>query len=531
MASILGVMLAGLGLFFTGIKLTSENLRKLTSRRFRTLLSRSLHTDRLAALWGAAVGAVIQSGSGVGYIVVGLLSSGSVTLRRALPLVCWSNVGGAALVMIATLDLDLLKYYLLGLAGLAYGFGRPRRFRYAVGAIFGVALILFGLYMMASQAVILQDQPWFQHALEGTGESYLLAFLSGVLLTTLAQSSAAVSLVAIQMAGSGVLTVEQAILVMYGSNLGGSANFGAVLANRFLSVRQAGAPRQVTAYQVLFDLVGCAIFVPLFMLETMGHLTLMLPLVDPSAENLELRLAVVFLVYNALTAALLSPFSDRLAAWLERTWPATEQEDDSRVQFVGEASPEAPEAALVLVAREQERLLRRLPRYLELVGQSPVEVEAAQAAFASVAGQIEELLGSLTDTDLTRGASSRLLNLHNRHSLIVSLEDSLARLAAAMTTGHTSPTLRTRTDNFIQALDALLLTTLDTVASADPIDRELLLEITSDRGDVMERLRQSFLAGESQLEVADRSALFYLTTLLERAIWLIHELARLLDEP
>ena len=52
-----GSLIAGLGLFFFGIKTLTTHLQELTGRRFRRLLDRSTRNPLLSAVGGALLGA------------------------------------------------------------------------------------------------------------------------------------------------------------------------------------------------------------------------------------------------------------------------------------------------------------------------------------------------------------------------------------------------------------------------------------------------------------------------------------------
>jgi len=76
----------------------------------------------------------------------------------------------------------------------------------------------------------------------------------------------------------------------------------------------------------------------------------------------------------------------------------------------------------------------------------------------------------------------------------------------------------------VEALDTILLTATDALRSGDQADIDMLIRITDDRGSTMERMRTRFQR-ENPDQVADISALHYATTLFERNVWLVRQLA------
>src|SRR5262249_6971805 len=121
--------------------------------------------------------------------------------------------------------------------------------------------------------------------------------------------------------------------------------------------------------------------------------------------------------------------------------------------------------------------------------------------------------------------------LQNRLSLIVYLEDSLRALNAATASVSLEGKLGTLVTTFVDGLDFVLMTMLDTLETRDAVSLDLLVRITEDRGDLMERVRQDYLAEESTVGTADRAVLLQVTSMFERIIWMLQRLARLMDGP
>src|SRR5437867_995852 len=222
MLEIFGSFLAGIGLFFTGVKLVSSNLKQMTSRRFRLLVSRWTGNGWRAGLLGAVAGAVTQSASAIAFLIISLISSGLITVRNALPIMTWANVGLSSLVLLATLNIELMILYLIGIAGVCFAFDKPAKSRTAMAALFGIGLLFLGLQTVRMGTAPLEKLSWFQLLLNRTHSSYAFAFVVGALLTFVAQSSVAVSLIAITMTGAGLFTTDQTIMLIYGTNVGDS---------------------------------------------------------------------------------------------------------------------------------------------------------------------------------------------------------------------------------------------------------------------------------------------------------------------
>src|SRR5262249_29979597 len=155
---------------------------------------------------------------GIVFILVSLVSTGLTTVRRALPIVTWANVGCSALVLVAVLDLRIGILYLIGVAGAAFAFDRSRRVG-AFGAVFGIGMLFYGIELMKTGAEPLQHMPWFPTLVEGRHQSNLLAFVSALGFSFVTQSSTAVSILSIGFSQTGLIGAYPTMMAIYGANV------------------------------------------------------------------------------------------------------------------------------------------------------------------------------------------------------------------------------------------------------------------------------------------------------------------------
>ena len=122
MTVIFADILGWLGLFFIGIKLIGSHLKQIAGRGLRERVAWAVHKPWRAGLLGVLSGALTQSPIAVTLIATSMNTAGLVTIRQAMPLVIWANLGTAAIVMVATVDIHLAVLFLLGAVGLVYYF-------------------------------------------------------------------------------------------------------------------------------------------------------------------------------------------------------------------------------------------------------------------------------------------------------------------------------------------------------------------------------------------------------------------------
>ena len=204
-----GGFVGGLGLFFVGMWLLSESLKRLATRRIRIIAS-YWAPNRYAALgWGALAGGVIQSMAAMTFIAVGFMRANLVSTERALAFVLGGNLGASLLVLLVSLDIQLAAFYVLGISGILMVSKRAVKFRNLGTVLFGAALMFVGLGLVKESAASLATEPLFEGFLGVAGESSLLAFAGAVVLAILVQSSVAVMVFAVSMGSIGVLSADQ----------------------------------------------------------------------------------------------------------------------------------------------------------------------------------------------------------------------------------------------------------------------------------------------------------------------------------
>jgi phosphate:Na+ symporter len=520
----IGQLIAGVGLFFYGLNTVSSNLQQISSRRFRTLISR--FTDRmwLAGLIGFLTGALTQSTTAVTIVLTNMNASGLVTVRRALPIVAWSNVGICVLIFITVLDIRLGVLYLLGACGIANVFIRQVTWKSLIGTGLGIGLLLFGMNEVKKYAVELEHYEEVAGVLAHARGSYLLSLVGGTLIAFLTQSTTAAILIALAMVDTRVLGVDETIMAIYGGNV------GSTFARMLLALSVKGSSRQIGKFQDLLKISGCVLFAALFYLEYDGGIPLVRALAEAITPRVETQMAVVNLVFNLTMASLFTLLMPSIETLLNRYWPALETEDIARVEYLHPQALNDPETAVDLVEKEQARLVGRLPQYLTALraaadGKPRLDHQDMHRAFGLLWREVDAYLTTLSHLPMSPQSSARITNVQGRNGVIGLLEENLFQLVTAVLQSPPSGRLAPLVDGFVEALDFILLTAGEMTASRSKEDARLLATLCSDRGELMGKLRSVYLVGERDLPLGDRSLLLELTTLFDRAVWMLHRLA------
>jgi phosphate:Na+ symporter len=525
--SILANLIAGLGLFFSGLRLLDASLRQATGRQLRTIIGRLTRNPWIAGLVGILTGAVVQSSSGIVFIIVSLVSSGLTTVRRALPIVTWANVGCSALIFVAVLDLRLAILYLIGVAGAGFAFDRSHRSD-ILSAVFGIGMLFYGIELMKVGVEPLKAVQWFPEML-GSGQSYMIAFAGGAAFSFLTQSSTAVSIVAIGFAQTGLIPAYSTMMAIYG------ANVGSTFARMALSTTLKGSVRRLTAYQDLFKIAGAVLFVALLYLEAFEGVPSVHALVSRLTPRIDRQMALVFLLFNLTMAVIFSALQAKIIRLLAWWLPSDQHEDLAKPVFLYEEALSEPATALDLIDKEHVRLARRLLAYPEALRAATESAERQLAfgihgPFVAVAQSIQHFELDLLNRQLGPEETERLTRMQSRLSLITYVEDSLRTLIGAAGQVPPDGRLAILLSSLVEAMDFVLMTMVDALELRTEDSIDLLVRITGDRSEVMERFRQEYLRDETGAGATERAVLMQVTSIFERVIWMIQRLARLVDQ-
>jgi len=534
---ILGTIFAGLGLFFIGIKLISGNLRAMSGRAFRRTIARMTERPLATAAIGVAGGALTQSTNAMTFIVISLVTSGVIELRRALPIVIWANLGTSALVLLATLDMHLMILFVLGITGLGFYLDLDKSNRYGalLGALLGIGLLFFGLDMIKIGAAPLQEFDLVREVLEMASQSLLLGFLIGVFVTLVVQSSATVSVISVTLIGVGVLTFNQSVMIVFGASLGSG------LSVFLLGANLEGRGRQLALFQLLLKVSGLLLIIPLFLAEVWSGMPPLIAQLQTMVPSVDTQVALIYLLLQLASCLAMTALAAPAARLVERLSPPSQEEVLSRPRYLYAQAIEDTESALGLVEREQARLIGRLPLYLDEIRDEPapdrdtegaeLDAQRLHRASASVAAACNAFLCELTERASAHSTFEQIINLQSRNALIVQLQESCIELVESLSFSRSEgnrgdePLLR----SIAESMHALLATLADSLDSPARDDLDLLLEVTHDRSAVMQRVRADLLERSPTLSAAEKQQLLNATSLVERIRWLVRRYAKLVQ--
>lgn len=306
-------LLGGVGLFLFGIKLMGEALQDLAGDRLRRLISSLTSSPVKGVLVGAMVTVLIQSSSATTVMTASFVHAGLMTLRESIGVIMGAAIGTTVTAQIIAFKITEFALPIIGVGMLFAVFGRTKRQKFIGNGIVGFGLLFVGMQTMEGAMQFLHDR---QDIFLAFSHHPLLGVLAGTLLTMVVQSSSATVGLTIVMASQGLLSLDAAIPILFGDNIG--TTLTAVLASLGLN----RAAKQSAFAHVFFKVIGVLVF--MFLLNPFRHLVVL------TSSDIARQLANAHTIFNVLNTLLFLPFVDPFVRFVKMVMP-----DDGTTVLMG----------------------------------------------------------------------------------------------------------------------------------------------------------------------------------------------------
>ncbi len=256
--SLITGLCGGLGLFLYGMHIMAAGLQKAAGSKLKKVLEILTKNRFIGVIVGALVTAVIQSSSATTVMVVGFVNAGLMNLTQAVGIIMGANIGTTITSWIVS-SADFLKTDTLAPIAVFIGaamilFGKKTKTHQIGEIIIGFGVLFIGISMMTAGVEPLSKLDGFKVAFRECGKNPVLGVLVGAGVTALIQSSSASVGILIALAANGLVTVDAAVYIIMGQNIGTCAT--ALLSSVGASKNAKGA-----AYiHLLFNVIGSVIF-------------------------------------------------------------------------------------------------------------------------------------------------------------------------------------------------------------------------------------------------------------------------------
>jgi len=345
-----------------GMKAMSEALQKMAGPQLRHVLG-AMTTNRFTgALTGVLVTAVVQSSTATTLMTVSFVNAGLLTLVQAISIIMGAHIGTTltAWVMSLGIGFEITNFiYPAFFFGIILIYMKSKRI---IGDfLFGVAFLFLGLATLKEAGTSLVDpsssesiRQLFQHFNQPTFLNKMLFLLMGTILTLLVQSSAAIMAITMMLCSTGVLHVDQGIMIVLGENIGTTITSNIVAISANVQARRAAfAHLSINVLGVIW-----AIAILPWFYSAICQFVKFDPSMAPTAPGFAIKASIVlatfhsaFNIANTLLLIWFIPQIERFVCWVIKS-KNTEEDEDFRLHFITSGIMKTPELSVLEAQKE-----------------------------------------------------------------------------------------------------------------------------------------------------------------------------------
>jgi phosphate:Na+ symporter len=286
-------LIGGLGVFLYGMFSASDSLRRVAGDRMRMFLGRMTRNPLTGVGTGVGATVLLQSSSAVTVMLVTFAGAGLMTLTQAAGVILGSDIGTTVTVQV--LAFRVAEYSLLAVFGgvVVMLASKSRRGKDIGSAIVSVGLLFFGMELMGRAMAPLKGSESVITLFAAMAEKPVLGVLVSAVFAAIVQSSAATIGIALVLASSGLISLEAALPIILGANVGTAAT--ALIA----SVGGRVEAKRVAWAHVIFKVAGTLVALPL-----LGPFA---SLVKSIGGDLPRQIAVAHSAFNVVVTMIVLP--------------------------------------------------------------------------------------------------------------------------------------------------------------------------------------------------------------------------------
>ena len=332
-------IVGGVALLLWGIRMVRTGVTRSFGAELRAVLSASAKNRITAAMAGFGVTATIQSSTATALIVSAFAGKGLVPMTAALAIMLGADVGTTVVAQVLSFDLHWLSPFLIAVGVILFLASERRKQRSFARICLGLGLMLLALRLIVMASVPLRETDAISVLLQPLAAEALLAILVAALLTWASHSSVAVVLLVMSLASMQVLSIQLALVLVLGVNLGGAMTaIGVTLGSPALA-------RRVPIGNLIMRAVGVLLMLPL-----VAYVHPYLAMIGDQPARLVANFHTGF---NLALLVLFLPLLGLIERLVERLAPEQAvAETPGQPRYLDLAALETPNVALACAARE-----------------------------------------------------------------------------------------------------------------------------------------------------------------------------------
>jgi phosphate:Na+ symporter len=345
-------LLGGLGAFLFGMKYMGEGLEQAAGSKMKDLLEKLTRNRIMGFLLGMLVTVCIQSSSATTVMVMGFINAGIMDLAQATGVIFGANIGTTITSVLIALDASGIAPFCIFVGAFLMLYAKKKTYRHVGQCILGFGLLFQGLHTMSSAMSPLKDVIWFQNFIMNA-KSPILGLLVGIAICAVIQSSSAAIGILQALAMQGMMPLYFASFLICGINIGSATP-------TILSAFNArnNAKRAAIIY-LIYNVVSALIMVPV---------TLILPYtqwIERLIPVATFQVSVCHIIFKIVAAVVLLPLTNQVVKLTYKIVPKQKHEDALRLEFI-DTNLGVSTSSLLQIRSEVERMMKLVKENLEL---------------------------------------------------------------------------------------------------------------------------------------------------------------------
>ncbi|MEQ9487794.1 MAG: Na/Pi cotransporter family protein [Alphaproteobacteria bacterium] len=345
-------LIGGIALLLWGIRMVRTGVTRAFGAPIRKALARSAGNRLSALAVGFGFTAVLQSSTATALITSSLAGRGYIPLAAALAIMLGADIGTTMVVQFFSLDIRWLSPLLIAIGVFMFLSSDESRRRALARIFIGLGLMLLSLQLIVATSLPLRESEAVSVLMRPLTDEPILAVLVAAGITWLAHSSVAIVLLVMSMAALQVISIQLALALVIGANLGGA------LTPVVISLGGPAAARRVSVGNLMVRGFGCIVA-----LAVLPWLQPYLAMIHDSTNHI---IANFHTAFNLAIAILFLPFIGPVSKAVTRLVPDRIAEGENGTpKYLEDSTLSMPAEALASATRETLRMGDEVEKMLE----------------------------------------------------------------------------------------------------------------------------------------------------------------------
>ena len=511
---------AGIGLFLTGLHQISHAMQSLAGHRMRAVAAKLSGDFFSSLIGGVLLGLVTFTSSGSTFVCMGLVKSDTMSFIRVIPVLAWASVGASLIVLFGAIDIRVGGLIMLSIIGFLdfSGSKRIKGIQTLMPTILALGILLLGMGMIKESSHSLNDTEHVKQLFEYASSHETLLFLVGAIITFIAQTSSVPAAIVLMLNISGLISFNNAIIVIFG------ANFGYCAGLYYHAIDLDNINKRIASCSILVKVVGGLILGGIFIINPNSLVWHFSKVADN--HDVAMNIYLVVLAIQAAGAILVGLMNQKTFIFLNWLYPDKKTHTLYETKYIYPEAVADPSTAILLANQEVDRLLVGLIDNLEPLryddgNKEIIDQYDRHDANVTISTKISSFVEQVALRNETHSGIERIFRVQAKNELVGLTQNSLNDFTLTL-----SPIIKndiSLASSLVEGLHLILMLLNECVQEEDD-DGSMLLELTSEKSQLMENIRKNLVSDNSR-SVSEKQSLLIATGIFERVLWLVRQVA------